>query len=87
MPLGPAVGALAMGDGGKEDATEPRDRARLCRFPRPSPPQKSDLLPMADQDEAAKESARLWKVNRTIHELVRDRVSHRSARSLATGVL
>jgi hypothetical protein len=41
---------------------------------------------MADQDEAAKESARLWKVNRTIHELVRDRVSHRSAQSLAAGV-
>lgn len=27
---------------------------------------------MADQDECAK----LWKVNRTIHELVKDRVSH-----------
>lgn len=26
---------------------------------------------MADQDESAK----LWKVNRTIHELVKDRVS------------
>ena len=30
------------------------------------------LHPMGDVDE----SARLWKVNRTIHELVKDRVSH-----------
>ena len=50
-------------------------KARLCKMDRSCNFSHRDSQHTAAMAENGDESAKLWKVNRTIHELVNDRVS------------